>query len=335
MKQYKHSSYSYVSIVQIDKSEVDHFDFAACKEPRETLGSFYNRQKTKPDVLCNAGFFAMSNGTPCFNLIDEGVVRSNNANYRTGMGTAVGKANELLFGTLDSGIKWKDFISAYPVLLEGKGAISKFTVGSEINYKATRTCIGFNDSSVFVIHIGKPGMNFQTMSTMLNNMGVKYAINLDGGGSARLMVKGKVYGTPTENRSVDNVFCVYLKKNTTPATDDSSKSDNTIAADTPYVYYTVVKGDSWWGIAAKKLGDGTKYKELMAFNGVTSSNLYAGMKIKIPAKEITYTVVKGDSWWGIAAKQMGSGTRYKELCAYNNMTPNTTIYPGMKIKIPV
>ena len=48
----------------------------------------------------------------------------------------------------------------------------------------------------------------------------------------------------------------------------------------------------------------------------------------------TYTVKPGDSWWGIAQSQMGSGQKCEELAAYNGATTKTTIYAGQVLKIP-
>ena len=55
---------------------------------------------------------------------------------------------------------------------------------------------------------------------------------------------------------------------------------------TPVTYetYTVVKGDTLWGIAAKKLGSGARYKEIKTLNGLSSDTIYAGQKLKIPKK---------------------------------------------------
>jgi LysM repeat protein len=61
----------------------------------------------------------------------------------------------------------------------------------------------------------------------------------------------------------------------------SGKSTSTTAA---YEIYTVVKGDTLWGIAAKKLGSGTRYKEIKTLNGLSSDTIYAGQKLKIPKK---------------------------------------------------
>lgn len=47
----------------------------------------------------------------------------------------------------------------------------------------------------------------------------------------------------------------------------------------------------------------------------------------------TYTVVKGDSLWKIAAEKLGSGNRYNEIKQLNGLTGDI-IYAGMKLKIP-
>ena len=48
--------------------------------------------------------------------------------------------------------------------------------------------------------------------------------------------------------------------------------------------YTVKKYDTLWGIAAKLLGNGSRYKEIKTLNGLTSDTIYTGQKLKIPAK---------------------------------------------------
>lgn len=126
------------------------------------------------------------------------------------------------------------------------------------------------------------------------------------------------------------------KKNET----SSNTSSNTISSTKNYNTYVVKNGDSWWAIAAKKLGSGFKAAELASFNGKNIlSSLRAGEIIKIPAEESEdeytfYTVKSGDSWWNIAKAQLGSGLKYKYLAEYNNKSINTYLFPGEKIKIP-
>lgn len=47
----------------------------------------------------------------------------------------------------------------------------------------------------------------------------------------------------------------------------------------------------------------------------------------------TYTVVQGDSLWGIAQKMLGNGSRYPEIAKLNGIV-NNTIHPGMVLKLP-
>lgn len=46
-----------------------------------------------------------------------------------------------------------------------------------------------------------------------------------------------------------------------------------------------------------------------------------------------YTVVKGDSLWAIAQKQMGDGTKWKQIYDLNGLK-SETIFPGQFLKLP-
>ena len=100
--------------------------------------------------------------------------------------------------------------------------------------------------------------------------------------------------------------------------------------------YTVKAGDTLSGIAAKY---GTTYQTLAAYNGISNPNkISVGQKIKIPGSSSgggtrTYTVKSGDSLWAIAAKQLGNGSRYKEIKSLNGLTSDT-IYAGQVLKLP-
>lgn len=48
--------------------------------------------------------------------------------------------------------------------------------------------------------------------------------------------------------------------------------------------YTVKKDDTLWGIAARLLGNGSRYKEIKTLNGLTSDTIYAGQVLNIPSK---------------------------------------------------
>lgn len=106
------------------------------------------------------------------------------------------------------------------------------------------------------------------------------------------------------------------------------------------VVYTVQKGDTLSGIAAKY---GTTYQKIAAYNGIANPNLIrVGQEIKIPTaggaattpQAKTYTVKKGDSLWSIAAATLGNGARWPEIQKVNSLS-GTVIHPGQVLKIPV
>ena len=48
--------------------------------------------------------------------------------------------------------------------------------------------------------------------------------------------------------------------------------------------YTVKRGDTLWGIASKQLGNGRRYTEIMKLNGLKSTKIVAGQKLKLPER---------------------------------------------------
>ena len=97
--------------------------------------------------------------------------------------------------------------------------------------------------------------------------------------------------------------------------------------------HTVQRGDSLWKIAQQYLGSGTRYRELMAFNNLTSDVIHPGMQLEIWYELQPYTVQRGDSLWEIASKQLGSGTRYREIMSLNGLTSDQ-IRPGQTLYLP-
>lgn len=208
MKTYKHPTHSYVTVVEIPKKKLKKIDFAICKQPRETLKKFYDRQTEKPDILMNGGFFHMSNGETIFNFIDD--EKTVVGGHWTEIGMGVYGDNELAYGNLYSG-KWRDFVAAYPPLID-EGKAVPITYATELNYKARRSVIAYDADKVYLIAIESPGMKYAQMQEMLLDMGVTHAINLDGGGSTKILQDGKSITSTVYNRAVDNVVAVYLKE---------------------------------------------------------------------------------------------------------------------------
>lgn len=199
---------SNIIITKTKKVDIDKIDFALCSQPTQTLDNYYAQQTIKPDILINGGFFSLSTGQTVFDFIDEGKTISATDELQYGFG--IDANGNLVYGK-DTDNVWKDFISAYPTLIIA-GEIQKITIASEINYKARRTILGYDNDNIYTISIDSPGATLQDAATIAKNAGCTYAINLDGGGSTRLLYQGQAYAQAEWNRPIDNLVAIYFKK---------------------------------------------------------------------------------------------------------------------------
>lgn len=220
MRVYTHPNYSYVRVAEIPKNEIEKIDFALCKQPRETLGAFYKRQTRKPDIITNGGFFNMSDGSTCFNFKDENIQVGHDNAFQWGIGV-VGN-NKISYGYLREE-PWRDFISGYPILIEN-GRKMGITFAKDLDYKARRTMLGYNDNTVFLVCVENPGLAYAAMQSLMLGLGCTFAINLDGGGSTKMLHEGKSITKNATNRAVDNVVAVYLKKDKIDVTYQTSSN---------------------------------------------------------------------------------------------------------------
>ncbi|MBR5370243.1 MAG: LysM peptidoglycan-binding domain-containing protein [Bacilli bacterium] len=94
-----------------------------------------------------------------------------------------------------------------------------------------------------------------------------------------------------------------------------------------YDTYTVVKGDSLWGISKKY---DIRVNDLIELNNLSDLNIKVGQTLLVPKQiDNTYIVEKGDTLWSISKKNNISVNDLKEL---NNLTSNT-ISIGQILKI--
>lgn len=205
------------TVIVIPHSSICSIDFIKAKEPTETLSSVYNRLSNKPQVLINGGLFTMSIGKNVMSFIDEGV-EQNYQNGFEGMGIKAKDVTTLVYGHDKDG--WKDFLTAYPMLIKDGQVLDSYAVANELNYTAARQTIGVTaDGSLIIVTVDAPGIKFQELGKIMSLYGAVNAMCLDGGGSVRTMVEGKVVNSPTENRPIDNMVAVYLKEETLLYTD--------------------------------------------------------------------------------------------------------------------
>lgn len=180
-------------------------------EPVEQMEKAYLRLD-KPDFMINGGFFDMSNGKTASNLIDEGVTKGKTC---SNFGLIV-DSNDIRFG--DIAEAEADFIGGTPALIKnGKIDIDQSYGDAFNNCRHPRSAIGDNKDSFFLVTIDgrqkdAPGMTLPELAQFMLSIGCANAINLDGGGSTRLLHKGDAINSPTENRAVDNFVCVWTKE---------------------------------------------------------------------------------------------------------------------------
>ncbi len=114
--------------------------------------------------------------------------------------------------------------------------------------------------------------------------------------------------------------------------------------DTKGLTYTVQKGDTLYALGKRF---GVKVDSIRNANAMSDNDvLKVGQKIVIPSDDLslnsavdksntrafdTYTVQKGDTFWGIAKKNAIS---VEELKKINGLTDSTTLKIGQKLKIP-
>ena len=95
------------------------------------------------------------------------------------------------------------------------------------------------------------------------------------------------------------------------------------------------QGDIWVDLVLKEYrrSQSIAYKPLPQNGGKGNNAVQQNMQrpAKTPAK--TYMVKKGDSLWKIAKKELGNGSKYKEIAQKNNIQNPSLIYPGQVLQL--
>jgi len=101
----------------------------------------------------------------------------------------------------------------------------------------------------------------------------------------KLVIPALSSGKLTNKSPAENVTTVTEQAPQTSGTAQQFAADNNTTVQTRD--YVVQDGDSLWKIAAKQLGNGSKYEEIMALNGdvlKNSDDLAVGMHLKLPVR---------------------------------------------------
>lgn len=236
------NEYTQLDIIPFDS--IQEVRFCKLAEPTEMLEHYYNRAENKPNIMVNGGLFDMKTGHNVMSFVSM-YTEQNYKNGFVGMGTTCYKAQTLQYGK-DNEKEWRDFMTAYPMLVIDGKANKEYGNAKTLNYRTARTAVGVTETgSVLVLTVDKPGMTFEQMTAIFLQYHAVYAMNLDGGGSVRKLHNGKVVNNPSENRKVDSAFCVYLKKDPLAMYEDKDNVDDWARDAVEIVTkYGVMQGDN-------------------------------------------------------------------------------------------
>lgn len=193
-----------------------------------------------------------------------------------------------------------------------------------------------------------------------NSASKTIGINYDGTniafviGSTTARVNGETVTTP-QSKIINNTTYVPLRfiSQTLGLKVDWDDTAKTIYISEKDTTYTVQAGDSLWLISQNFKTTITAIKQV---NNLTTDTIYTGQEITIPvgANQVsptptnpadqnqvyteptvtytTHTVVSGDNAWNLSIKY---GIPMAELLTANNLTMNSSLSIGQKLKIPV
>jgi len=121
-------------------------------------------------------------------------------------------------------------------------------------------------------------VNFTGTKHYTSSQGGSGAVCKGGEAKATMIAKGAKYPYHLINTGKGSTVYGWVDEASVKAV--SSASTVSTTANT----YTVKKGDSLWAIAAKYLGNGSRYKEIKTSNSLKSDVIHTGQVLKLPKK---------------------------------------------------
>ncbi|HEV3474616.1 MAG TPA: phosphodiester glycosidase family protein, partial [Actinomycetota bacterium] len=98
-----------------------------------------------------------------------------------------------------------DTVGGHPMLVRDGNVVAKQCEGSLCN-KNPRTAIGLTGGGRILLVVvdgrrkGSQGVTLAKMGQIMRGLGARFALNLDGGGSSTMVIKGKVRNVPSEGK---------------------------------------------------------------------------------------------------------------------------------------
>ncbi len=128
---------------------------------------------------------------------------------------------------------------------------------------------------------------------------------------------------------------LVVKNSGNKQTSSPTTASTSISSSAGSQKYTVASGDSVWSIANKF---GITMDQFRSWNNIKNDYVYPGQSVRVSgtataanqtASTSNYTVVSGDSVWGIADK---FGISRDQFIQWNNIKDNF-VYPGQSVRV--
>ncbi len=193
---------SWLHPVIIPKNKIETIEFVETRESAKTTATKFKDY----DYVMNLAFFC-DYRTPQFWLKTNGIIRHSYPDHKYGM--CIINHSELHYGVVTGA---NDFVSGHPILLDA-GRFCSYDYAKEIDGWKQRAALGYTfDGSVVLLAVDKPGLTLRGLRQVTAHLGCHSAINVDGGGSTSLFNKGKCLNKQTDQRAVNSVIMIKLKK---------------------------------------------------------------------------------------------------------------------------
>lgn len=214
-------------IYEISKQNLERVKLVYGANGNEDIKTAYKRV-TKlygiaPDLFLNAELFDFKTRKAASDIVVDGKVHR----MKEGYGFAFPNNKDVVF-SYNNNVNASDYIGAYPVLV--KNGVKEKSEPAGIGGVRGRTALGLSDSAFYVTIIpDKQGVSLSTLRNNLIALGVKNAINLDGGGSSQGYTPDGLIYTGRKVRGFIAIWVKESKKETIPTTTNNKANSATVA----------------------------------------------------------------------------------------------------------
>lgn len=213
-----------MAIVKVALEDIDRIEMIEYKggcSPKK-IQQLYN-----PDIMVNGVLFDNKTRTIITNCKTKNTGKQGYLFEEDGMGVKNGKPIWINKWEALKDDSVTGFIGSAPtIIVDGNIDIRKKDITSSFYGTTTyRSGIGFSDKEL-VIYSGGTRHSFSSYSKYIKTLGLKYFLNVDGGGSCCLWKNGKQINSEYDGRLIPMWILVYLKKPAMNQTPKTEKEDD-------------------------------------------------------------------------------------------------------------